>query len=161
MRTWYHGGRKPDLPPAQQSCMISQNTVTSVHASLVVIHSTESIKDEAIWDEVHLRMNRMHSMCNRADLVFKHWWNRTKLLWRLLHSLIKPLLLSKRCWLPCQFIIQIRRWRISWGSQALLMMGSPAWSNPGAVKVKTCCIQGFVSLQCKAWRPWRLTWISL
>lgn len=34
-------------------------------------------------------------------------------------------------------------------SQTLLSMGGPAQTNRGAVKMKTCCIQGFAQLQHK------------
>jgi len=54
-----------------------------MHASVMVIHSPESIKDEAIWDEVHLRMNRrINRVCSGAELAFEHCQKRTKLLWR-------------------------------------------------------------------------------
>lgn len=75
LRAWYHGGRIPDQPPAQQRrvCGITEHGDISTRASVVVIRGTESIKGEAIWDEVHLRMKRRtHRVCNGAELGFEH-----------------------------------------------------------------------------------------
>lgn len=69
------------------SCSAEAHDITEqgdiiMHASVVVVHSPESIKDEPIWDEVHLRMNRMTRARNRAEFVFEHCQKRTKLSWR-------------------------------------------------------------------------------
>lgn len=66
-----------------EACDITEQGDIVMHASVVVIHSPESIKDEAIWDEVHLRMNRrMKRVCNRAELAFERCGKRAKLLLR-------------------------------------------------------------------------------
>lgn len=44
-----------------------------MHASVLVIHGPESIKNEAICSEVHRRMKRrINRVHNRAELAFEH-----------------------------------------------------------------------------------------
>lgn len=66
-------GSQISLQLSRGVCGITEHGDIGTRASVVVIHSTESIKGEAIGHEVHLRMERrMHKVCNGAELVFEH-----------------------------------------------------------------------------------------